>query len=241
VPPDFRGKTVLVTGVGRVGQVGHAVAQALGKAGANLVIADMNATAVDDRARELAQSGVAVRGAAGDLTKSETARSAVALASSTFGGLDALINVAGGFTYFGSTLDAAPEILDRELTINLKTAFVVAQAALPALLARGGGSITNFASAAVLRGDPQMAPYLAAKSGVAGLTRGLAREFGPRGVRVNAVAPGTLRTADNQRDMREGNVQWVELADLVAVVLFLASDEARAVSGAIIPVGAGAF
>jgi len=241
VPPDFHGKTVLVTGVGRVGQVGHAVAQALGRAGANLVIADVNASAVDDRVRDLAQAGVSVRGAAGDLTTPDSAASAVTLAVRTFGGLDGLINVAGGFTYFGSTLDAAPDILERELTINLKTAFVVSQAALPALIARGGGSITNFASAAVLRGDSQMAPYLAAKSGVAGLTRGLAREFASRGVRVNAVAPGTLRTGDNQRAMTGSSVQWVELADLVAVVLFLASDEARAISGAIIPVGAGAF
>jgi len=81
-----------------------------------------------------------------------------------------------------------------------------------------------------------MASYIAAKSAVAGLTRALAREFRDRGVRVNAVAPGTMRTADNLAQMKDANVRWVELDDLVSAVLYLASDEAKAVTGAILPV-----
>ena len=112
----------------------------------------------------------------------------------------------------------------------------MSQAAIPALLERGGGVIVNFASVAVLKPQSQMASYIAAKSAVAGLTRALAREFRDRGVRVNAVAPGTMRTADNLAQMKDANVRWVELDDLVSAVLYLASDEAKAVTGAILPV-----
>jgi len=153
-----------------------------------------------------------------------------------FGGLDVVVNVAGGLVNHGSALDLEPEQLDRELAVNIKTTFFVSQAAIPALLERGGGVIVNFASVAVLKPQSQMASYIAAKSAVAGLTRALAREFRDRGVRVNAVAPGTMRTADNLAQMKDANVRWVELDDLVSAVLYLASDEAKAVTGAILPV-----
>src|SRR2546426_4975300 len=112
----------------------------------------------------------------------------------------------------------------------------VSQAAVPALLERGGGAIVNFASMAVLKPQSQMASYIAAKAAVAGLTRAFAREFRDRGVRVNAVAPGTMKTADNLAQMKDANVRWVELDQLVTAVLFLASDDAQAVTGEILPV-----
>ncbi len=239
MPPDFRGKTVLVTGVGRVGQIGHAVAAAFGRAGASLVIADLHAATLAERVRELAAQGVTVRGSAGDLTTPDAARRAVAVATEQLGGLDAAVNVAGGFTYSGSVLDVTPDTLDRELAINLKSAFYVSQAAIPALLARGGGAVVNFASNAVLQPQGGMAPYIAAKSAVLGLTRALASEFADRGIRVNAVAPGTMRTADNLAQMKDAKVRWVDLEDLVTAVLFLASDEAKAISGEVLPVAGG--
>lgn len=234
--PDFRGKVALVTGVGRVGQIGHAVARGLGRAGAALVIADVNATAVAERAQEFTQEGLTVRSAAGDLTTPDAARRAVAAAQAGFGGLDVVVNVAGGLLNYGPALALTPEQLERELAVNIKTTFFVSQAALPALLARGGGAIVNFASVAVLKPQAQMAGYIAAKAAVAGLTRALAREFRDQGVRVNAVAPGTMKTADNLAQMKGTNVRWVELDDLVNAVLYLASDEARAVTGEILAV-----
>jgi len=224
-------------GVGRVGQIGQAVARGLGGAGAQLVIVDLNALALQDRARELAATGVAVRAVAGDLTTPDTARRAVAAAGEGFGGLDVVVNVAGGLLNYGSALDLKPEQLERELAVNVKTAFFVSQAAIPALLERGGGAIVNFASVAVLKPQSQMASYIAAKAAVAGLTRALAREFRDGGVRVNAVAPGTMKTADNLAQMKDAKVRWVELDDLVAAVLYLASDAARAITGEILPVG----
>lgn len=236
MPPDFRGKAVLVTGVGRVGQIGHAVALAFGRAGASLVIADVNATSLAERVAEFAAQGISARPAAGDLTTPDAARRAVAIATDQLGGLDAAINVAGGFSYYGSTLEATPQVLERELSINVKTAFYVAQAAIPALIARGAGAIVNFASIAVLEPQARMAPYLASKAAVAGLTRALAREFADHRVRVNAVAPAAVRTGDNVRDSKDPNARFVELTDLVEVVLFLASDAARGITGQIVAV-----
>jgi NAD(P)-dependent dehydrogenase (short-subunit alcohol dehydrogenase family) len=236
VPPDFRGKVALVTGVGRVGQIGHAVARGFGRAGAALVIADRTPTGVGERAAEFAAAGFAVKSVAGDLTTPDAARRAVATAGEAFGGLDVVVNAAGGLVYYGDTLSTPPDQFERELAVNVKTTFYVSQAALPALLARGGGAIVNFASIAVLKPQPQMASYSAAKAAVAGLTRALAREFQDRGVRVNAVAPGTMKTADNLAQMAAAPVRWVELDDLVAAVLYLASDEARAVTGQVLAV-----
>jgi len=236
VPPEFRGKVALVTGVGRVGQIGHAVARGFGRAGAKLVIADVNATGLAERAKEFAAEGFDVRSVAGDLTTPEAARGAVAAAREQFGGLDIVVNVAGGLLNYGSALDLKPEQLDRELAVNISTTFYVSQAAIPALIERGGGAIVNFASVAVLKPQTKMASYIAAKSAVAGLTRALAREFRDGGVRVNAVAPGTMKTADNLAQMKDAKVRWVELDELVSAVLYLASDEARAITGEILPV-----
>src|SRR5205814_1685505 len=126
--------------------------------------------------------------------------------------------------------------LSLELAINIKTAFYVSQAAIPALRDRGGGAIVNFTSAAVLKPQSQLAAYTAAKAAVAGLTRALAKELRDDGIRVNAVAPGTMKTADNLAQMSGAKVRWVELDELAAAVLYLASDDARGVSGEILAV-----
>jgi NAD(P)-dependent dehydrogenase (short-subunit alcohol dehydrogenase family) len=239
VAPDFRGKVALITGVGRVGQIGHAVARGFGQAGAKLVIADINAAGLADRAKEFATQGFDVRASAGDLTTPVAARQAVATAIAQFGGLDVVVNVAGGLLNYGSALALTPDQFERELAVNVKTTFYVSQAAIPALRERGGGAIVNFASAAVLKPQSQMAGYSAAKAAVAGLTRALALELRDSGVRVNAVAPGTMRTADNVAQMKAAGIRWIELDDLVRAVLYLASDDARAISGEILPVTGG--
>jgi len=234
VTADLQGKVALVTGVGRVGQIGHAVARGLGRAGAKLVLADVNAVGLADRVKEFAGEKIAAKASAGDLTQPEAARTAVALAQAQFGGLDIVVNVAGGFFAFGPFTDVQPDALERELAINFKTAFFTSQAAIPALLQRGGGAIVNFASIAVLQPLMHVSAYTAAKSAVAGLTRELAREYADAGIRVNAVAPATVRTADNVAQMGDKE-PLVALDDVVSTVLFLASDAAHAVSGQIIP------
>lgn len=240
MPVDLRGKVALVTGVGRVGQIGHAVARGLGRAGAKLLLADVNAVGLADRVKEFAAESIAAKASAGDLTQPESARAAVAAARAQFGGLDLVVNVAGGFFSFGPFTEVTPETLDRELAVNFKTAFFMCQAAIPRLLERGGGAIVNFASIAVTRSLMHMSAYTAAKSAVAGLTRELAREYRDASIRVNAVAPATVRTADNVAQMGD-SATLVELDQVVSTVLFLASAEASAITGQIVPITGKAY
>ena len=194
-----------------------------------------------DRVKEFAAEGISAKASAGDLTQPEAARAAAAAAQAQFGGIDILVNVAGGFFSYGPFTEVKPEILDRELAVNFKTAFYMCQAAVPLLLARGGGSIVNFASIAVVRSLMHMSAYSAAKSAVAGLTRELAREYRDADIRVNAVAPATVRTADNVSQMGDSKTPLVELEEVVNTVAFLASDEARAITGQIVPITGKAY
>ncbi|HEX6615512.1 MAG TPA: SDR family NAD(P)-dependent oxidoreductase, partial [Gemmatimonadales bacterium] len=135
---DFSGKVALVTGVGRAGQIGNAVALAFGHAGARIVACDVNAVAVVQRVREFAEAGVEARPSAGDLTQPDIAALAVEVALREFGRLDVVVNVAGGLTTYGPIERLTVRDFDRELAINLKTTVLVSQAAIPALAdARG--------------------------------------------------------------------------------------------------------
>jgi NAD(P)-dependent dehydrogenase (short-subunit alcohol dehydrogenase family) len=237
---NFKDKVVLVTGVARVGQIGHAVALAFGRAGAKLVLCDRNAVAAAARAREFEAEGIEARPTAGDLTEPDIARLAVETAVKHFGRLDVVVNVAGGLTTFGPIEGTTVADFDREIAINLKTAFLVSQAAVGAL-ADTGGVVINFASVAFFRPQDQMAVYAAAKSAVAAFTQSLALEIRDRGVRVNAVAPGMVRTGDNVSSVDDATVRWVEMRQITDGVLFLASDAASAITGHVLPITNGAL
>src|SRR3569832_378247 len=144
---DFQGKVVLVTGVGRAGQIGNAVALAFGKAGAKIVACDRNAVGVAERVREFAAQGVDARPCAGDLTQPDIAALAVEVALKNFGRLDVVVNVAGGLTTYGPINDLTAQAIDREISINLKTTVLVSQAAIDSL-SRSRGCIINFSSIA---------------------------------------------------------------------------------------------
>jgi NAD(P)-dependent dehydrogenase (short-subunit alcohol dehydrogenase family) len=237
---DFRGKVVLVTGVGRAGQIGNAVALAFGKAGAKIVACDQNAVGVAERVREFAAQGVDARPCAGDLTEPDIAALAVEVALKHFGRLDVVVNVAGGLTTYGPIGQVTVQALDREIAINLKTAVLVSQAAIEAL-SRTQGCIVNFTSIAYFHPQSPMAVYSAAKAAVAGFTRSLALELRDRKVRVNAVAPAMVRTVDNVAAVGEGEASYVEMQEITDGVMGLASSDS-ATTGQIVPispVGAG--
>jgi NAD(P)-dependent dehydrogenase (short-subunit alcohol dehydrogenase family) len=239
-PFDFHDQVVLVTGVSRPGQLGHAVALAFGRAGAKLVVCDVDTVGVSARARELQQAGIAAKAAAGDLTEPDVAEWCVEQALQTYGGLDIVVNAAGGLTGVGKMLDAHLSVFDRAVAINLKTTYLVSRAAARVMVERRHGAIVNFASVAALLAKPSLAAYSASKAGVASLTRSLALELRDHGVRVNAVAPGLARTAENLAAMVEGaDAQWVELEEVVNVVMFLASDLASGITGHVLPVTHG--
>jgi len=231
---DFGGKVVLVTGVGRAGQIGNAVALAFGRAGARIVACDQNAAGVTERVREFAALGVDARPCAGDLTHPDIAALAVETALRHFGRLDVVVNVAGGLTTYGPIEQLTVNDVDREVAINLKTTVLVSQAAIPALT-RTGGCIVNFASIAVLEPQSPMAVYSAAKAAVAGFTRSLALELADRKVRVNAVAPGMARTGDNVAVAGEA-AAYVEMDDLTNGVLSLAAGGPGGPTGQILPI-----
>jgi NAD(P)-dependent dehydrogenase (short-subunit alcohol dehydrogenase family) len=231
---DFSGKVALVTGVGRAGQIGNAVALAFGKAGAKIVASDLNAVGVAERVREFAAQGVDARPCAGDLTEPDIAALAVEIALKQFGRLDVVVNVAGGLTTFGPIGKITVEALDREIAINLKTAVLVSQAAIEALtLTRG--CIVNFSSIAYFDPQSPMAVYSAAKAAVAGFTRSLALELRDRNIRVNAVAPAMVRTADNVEAAGDANAQYVEMEDITDGVMSLASSTSSQ-NGEILPI-----
>lgn len=237
---DFRDKVVLVTGVGRAGQIGNAVALAFGKAGAKIVACDQNAVGVAERVREFAAQGVDARPCAGDLTEPDIAVLAVEVALKHFGRLDVVVNVAGGLTTYGPINQVTVQALDREIAINLKTAVLVSQAAIEAL-SRTQGCIINFSSIAYFNPQAPMAVYSAAKAAVAGFTRSLAIELRDRKVRVNAIAPAMVRTVDNVAAVGDGEVQYVEMQEITDGVMTLASP-GTSTTGQILPIspaGAG--
>ena len=231
---EFTDKVVLVTGVGRAGQIGNAVALAFGKAGAKIVACDRNAVGVAERVREFAAQGVDARPCAGDLTQPDIAALAVEIALKNFGRLDVVVNVAGGLTTYGPISDLTVQAIDREISINVKTAVLVSQAAIESL-SRTRGCIINFSSIAYFSPQAPMAIYSAAKAAVAGFSQSLALELKDRQIRVNAVAPAMVRTMDNVAAVGEGEAQYVEMREVTEGVLTLASPSST-VTGQIIPI-----
>lgn len=170
-----------------------------------------------------------------DLTDPDAAQTAIDRIASHFGRIDALLNIAGGFVW-QTTDDAAPA-WDRMHTLNLSTALNATRAALPHLKHSNEGRIVNVGANAALKSVAGMGAYAAAKSGVHRLTESLAEELKSTSVTVNAVLPSILDTAQNRADMPDADPsKWVAPADLARVMLFLASPDSRAITGALIPV-----
>ena len=234
----YQGKTVLITGVGREGQVGEALAHAFAAEGASLVLVDRTAREVEARAAALRgalASGARVSAHACDLTDAAAVeRLAADVAREAGGRLDAVVCTAGGFAMSGPVADGDPAVLGRMLAINLTTAALTSRAFVP-MLRPARGAILYFGSVAALPGGSarEMSAYAAATSGVLALMRAVAEEERTHGVRANAVAPSAIRTADNVRAMGEAG-GYVERESVADVVLFLCSDAARNVSGQVL-------
>lgn len=222
---------VVVTGA--FGTLGAAVARRFAAQGARLGLLD-RAAVPEWAAQEFAASHVLVGGV--DLASQPAAEAAMRTVVERAGGLNVLVNVAGGFRW--QTLEGG-DVATWELmfTMNLKTAVVASKAALPHLSAAGGGRIVNIGAGAAARAVAGMGPYTASKAGVERLTEALAAELRDRNINVNAILPGTIDTPANRADMPGADVaRWVHPDAVADVVLFLASDAARAVTGAAIRV-----
>jgi 3-oxoacyl-[acyl-carrier protein] reductase len=242
---DFTGKTLLVTGA--TGGIGRATASLFGKSGANLVLVDIDPAVLADVAVSLDPSGTKTIIVAADVTQMMACESAVATAAKRFGGVDILVPSAGIYRdEMFATM--TPEQWRGTMAVNLDGVFNIIRAALSAMLP--GGSIINLASrAAHSGGSLGHAHYGATKGGILALTRGLARELGPK-IRVNAVSPGVIETpmtADALVTTGEEVIRQTPLArfgtadEVASAIAFLASDDAAFITGETIHVNGGIY
>ena len=227
------GKTIVVTGA--FGALGGAVAEAAAEQGASVAALDYAPAPPPGLAERLGPGALLVGGV--DLASTNGAESAMFAVKQRFGRIDALLNIAGGFRWEKIADAESDEAWERMFAMNLKTALNASRAALPYLIESGAGRIVNVGAEAANRAAEGMGPYAASKAAVHRLTESLAAELKLEGVTVNAVLPSTIDTAANRKEMPQADFsRWVASADLAAVMLFLASDDARAVTGALIPV-----
>ena len=215
----FDGQCVVVTGA--AGVVGAVVAQAFHDAGADVVGIDVAA----------ADAPYPMRLA--DLTDAEATADAVG----QLGPIDVLANIAGGFAMGPSVADTSDEVWNELFDLNVSTLLNMTRAVVPGMRERGRGKIVNIGARAALRGAGAMGAYCASKSVVVRLTEALADELKASGINVNCILPSIIDTPRNRADMPKADFsKWVAPADIAAVVLFLASDGARAMHGTALPV-----
>lgn len=226
----LQGKVVAITG--GFGQLGLAAVQAALEAGAQVAALDRARSPADP-----ATLGSALVLGDIDLADHDAAVRALDQVVARFGSLDALVNIAGTFRW--ETLEQGSlDTWDMLYRVNLRSAVSTSRAALPHLLKRGAGRIVNIgAGAAAAKAGTGMGAYTASKAGVAKLTESLAEELKDRGITVNAVLPSIIDTPANRADMPKADFsRWVAPRAIADVIVFLLSDQARAVTGALIPV-----
>ena len=220
------GKVIVVTGaLGALGRV--VVDQALAR-GAGVASVDHAPTQVPATKNQIELGGI-------DLTDAAAAKKAIDAAATHFGRLDVLINIAGGFA-FETVAEGDPKTWQRMYALNVTTALNACRAAIPYLVASGVGRIVNVGALGALQAGAGMGPYAASKAGVHRLTEALAAEYKGR-ITVNAVLPSIIDTSANRASMPKADfTKWVAPKELADVILFLASDAASAVTGALLPV-----
>lgn len=223
-------RSIIVTG--GFGALGRVVSAAFAAQGDRVARVDFAPRAPDTNATGLDLGGV-------DLTDAAAAAEVVTKVTAAFGGVDVLVNIAGGFVWetIGSGDIATWERMYR---MNAVTCLTMTRAALPALSAATAARIVNIGSGGGLKGDMGMGAYAASKAAVHRLTESLAAELAKDDITVNAILPSIIDTPTNRRDMPDADfTQWVQPEAIAEVILFLASPAARAISGALIPVTRG--
>ncbi len=242
------GKRVFITGAAK--GIGRAAAILFAAEGARVALADIDAeggAAAAAAANEGAGEAVFL---AADVTEPESVKAALGAAGARFGGLDVLYNNAGGATPAdGPVTEVSEGEFRRAIGLDLFGTFLVCKYGLPMLIAAGGGAVVNTASSVALNGLPGRDCYTAAKGGVAAMTRSMAVEYGKYGVRVNAMAPGTVRTARVKAMLRRDPairtmaarhlVGPIEPEHVARLALYLASGESARTTGQVIPVDSG--
>lgn len=225
---NFNGKNVLVTGAR--GNLGRAVAHAYAQAGARVVL-------LDRRDAPLPEVGSGHLALQADLLDADSLAKAIGAAVQACGRIDVVCNLAGGFAMGTGIHETSTADWNRLFDMNVGTVLNMARAVVPHMLAAGGGAIVNVGANSAARGLAQMGAYCASKDALARVTESMSAELRDQGIRVNAVLPSILDTPENRQAMPDADTsRWVALDALADVILFLASDAARAVQGALVPV-----
>jgi len=241
-------RVAVVTGAGR--GIGFGIAEALGREGASVVIGELNAERGQAAAEKLSAQGIRALAVPLDVTQSASCRALVEQATGEYGPIDILVNNAGVFTLYRS--EEMPEAeWRRQIDVMLTGVFLMTQAVVQGMLDRGRGSIVSIASIGGMGGWPMRAAYNSAKAGVIALTEVLATEWAHRGIRVNAISPGVVRTEMMNVAIREGIAsaeqysrrtpigRVAEVHEIANAVVFLASDRASYVTGVNLRVDGG--
>ena len=246
----LEGKSALVTGAAF--GIGRATSVTFADEGARLVVQDIQEAPLIALRDELRGSGAVVEAVVGDVAQDRDCRAMVESAVSAYGRLDIVVANAG-IIPLGDVLESTAEDWDNVMSIDGRGMFLTCKYAIEAMLKTGGGAIVCLSSISGMEGQKRQATYGPAKFVASGITKHLAVEWADRGIRVNAVAPGTINTERVQRLSEEpGGPEYLEAikrahpmgrigdpAEVAKAILFLASDDASFITGAILPVDGG--
>ena len=245
---SLQGRTILITGAAR--GLGREIALACARAGARLVLADIDEEGASATARMIHDMGTAARAAHVDLSSPESIEALVASVAATEGRLDGLVNngaIATGIG--GKALDEIDiETWDRVMAVNVRGLWLMTRAAVPLLAQSHGGRIVNIASDTAIWGAPRLLTYVASKGAVMSMTHSLARELGPKGIGVTAVAPGILTTESTEYVPEERHRLYESgravpgpqgPQDVTGTIVFLLGPDALTLTGQVLPVNRG--
>lgn len=235
----YKYQTGAASGMGRAEALGFA------KEGAHVVVADININEAEEVVQEIKSNEGKAIAIEVDVTQSEELIKLVESTKTQFGKIDILVNNAGIFDYYINSLDTTEEQWDKIFNINVKSLFQLTNLVLPEMIQQQSGAIVNIASIAGLVAQKGGAAYTASKHAVVGYTKHLAAVYGKNGIKINAICPGTIRTPITEKILETISTDKIpldrfgEAQEVVELAVFLASDDAKFMSGSIIPIDGG--
>ena len=247
---SLKGKTALITGASR--GIGEAIAHTFAQNGATVILVSRKQDALDEVARAIGAEGGEAAAIACHCARGEEIEKLIERVKTDFGQLDILVNNAGTNIHFGLSTEITELMFDKIMALNVKGPFLLSQHAVRLMRESGGGSIINTASVAGLRASPNQVVYSMSKFAVIGMTKGMAKEFAPFNIRVNAVAPGLVETRLASALIENPEVydrfkanhpmgRHGQPMEMAGAALYLASDASSFTTGEVIVCDGGAI